>query len=115
VNHPVRISLIAAVLTLMVPIDVYSLTADQFVSICNATPGDCAEHPLLQAYVGGALDIVAALDENTDYLADLYCRPPRELFNVPAIIRYMQAQAPTFAGKNAMLLLIRYLQEEGGC
>ena len=92
-----------------------ALTMNQFVSICESAETACSEHPLLHAYVGGALDLIAMLDEETDYLADVYCKPPRELFDVPAIIRYMEARQTDYANRNAMLLLIRYLEEHGGC
>lgn len=92
-----------------------ALTMNQFISICESADKECSEHPILNAYVGGALDLVAMLDEETDYLADIYCKPPAELFNVPAIIRYMEIQQTDYADRNAMLVLIRYLEEHGGC
>lgn len=92
-----------------------ALTMNQFIGICESAAGECSEHPILSAYVGGALDLVAMLDEETDYLADVYCKRPEELFDVPTIIRYMEAQHAAYADKNAMLVLIRYLEEHGGC
>ena len=92
-----------------------ALTMNQFVSICEAADVACSEHPILNAYVGGALDLIAMLDEETSYLAEVYCKHPEELFDVPAIIRYMEAHQTEYAGKNAMLVLIRYLEEHGGC
>lgn len=92
-----------------------ALSMNQFVAICAAQPGECSEHPLLQAYVGGALDLIAMLDEETDYLRQVYCESTSTLFDVDAIIRYMTQHAEDYADKNAMLLLIRYLEEKGGC
>ena len=92
-----------------------ALTMNQFVSICKAADVPCSEHPILNAYVGGALDLIAMLDEETGYLAEVYCKPPEELFDVPSIIRYMETRRSEYADKNAMLALIRYLEEHGGC
>jgi hypothetical protein len=87
----------------------------QFSSICESAGLECSEHPVLQAYVGGALDLIAMLDEETDYLDTVYCKEPKELFDVPAIIRYMEGHQEEYADRNAMLILIRYLEEFGGC
>ncbi|MEO1245950.1 MAG: hypothetical protein AAFX56_09745 [Pseudomonadota bacterium] len=92
-----------------------ALTMNQFVSICEAAGRECSEHPLLNAYVGGALDLIAMLDEETDYLSEVYCKPTKELFDVPEIIRYMEIRRTEYADRNAMLVLIRYLEEQGGC
>jgi len=92
-----------------------ALTMNQFIRICEAAGKECSEHPVLNAYVGGALDLIAMLDEETDYLADVYCEPPETLFDVPAIIRYMETHRSEYATRNAMLVLIRYLEEHGGC
>ncbi|MCH9693486.1 MAG: hypothetical protein K0U72_03160 [Gammaproteobacteria bacterium] len=92
-----------------------ALTMNQFASICESGDVECSEHPILNAYVGGALDLIAMLDEETDYLAEVYCKPTKELFDVPAIIRYMETQQTQYADKNAMLVVIRYFEEHGGC
>lgn len=93
----------------------YGLTVEQFSSICDSAPGKCSDHPTIQAYVGGALDLLATLDEETDYLADVYCKKPKALFDVAAIVRFMQAHREGHAQRNAMLLLVRYFEENGGC
>ncbi len=93
----------------------HALTMGHFVEICDSTPGECSNHPILQAYVGGALDLLAALDEETEYLDTLYCKEPQELFDVPTIIRFMQEHQEGYAKRNAMLLVIRYFEENGGC
>lgn len=92
-----------------------ALTMEQFSSICKSSPGKCSDHPTLQAYVGGALDLLATLDERTDYLQKVYCKAPVELFDVPAIIRFMEQRSEQYRSDNAMLVLIRYFEERGGC
>ena len=92
-----------------------SLTVNQFAALCDSMKGECGEHPTLQAYVGGALDLIAVLDEETDYLAKVYCKKPAELFEVSNIIRFMLEHREEYATRNAMLLVVRYLEEKGGC
>lgn len=92
-----------------------ALTMNQFSQICAGAKIECTEHPILQAYVGGALDIIAVLDEESDYLGELYCEDPTDLFDVPSIIRYMQTHQEAYATRNAMLLVVKYLEEKGGC
>lgn len=92
-----------------------ALSMDQFASACDSYAGDCSTIPWLQAYVGGALDLVAMLDEETDYLGEIYCREPNEFFDTQEIIRYMLANRSGNEEKNAMMLVIRYLEEMGGC
>ncbi len=92
-----------------------ALTMNQFSQICGTAEVECSEHPILRAYVGGALDIIAVLDEESDYLGELYCKDPTDLFDVPSIIRYMQTHQEAYATRNAMLLVVQYLEEKGGC
>ncbi len=92
-----------------------ALSMTDFMRICTAANVPCSEHPILNAYVGGALDLVAMLDEETDYLGKVYCKSPKTFFDVPTIIKYMESLAPEYGDKNAMLVLIRYLEERGGC
>lgn len=92
-----------------------ALTMQQFSAICDSAPGECRDHPILQAYVGGALDLLATLDEETGYLDKLYCRESKDLFDVSAIIRFMQAHGDEYATRNAMLLMVGYFEETGGC
>lgn len=107
---------LAASLMLVLPTaNSCALTMDDFMSACHSFNGECSSHPFLQAYVGGALDLVAMLDEETDYLGEIYCRAPSELFDVPEIIRYMMPNGGSYGDRNAMLLVIRYLEEMGGC
>ncbi len=105
----------ALIVTLVMSSPATALTMKQFASICESAEMACSEHPILNAYVGGALDLIAVLDEETDYLGEVYCNPTKALFDVPAIIRYMETQQIKYADKNAMLVLIRYLEEHGGC
>lgn len=92
-----------------------ALTMGQFSAICDSAPGECSDHPTLQAYVGGALDLIATLDEQTEYLDTLYCETPQTLFDVPRIIRFMEEHSEGYADRNAMLLFVRYFEVNGGC
>lgn len=91
-----------------------ALTMSEFFKICGSKQ-KCSANPVLQAYVGGALDLVAMLDEETDYLKKIYCKNPESIFDVPKIIQFMEMNQDGYAQKNAMLLVIRYLEENGGC
>ena len=92
-----------------------ALTMKQVSDICHSSSGECSSHPIIRAYVGGALDLLATLDEQTDYLGKVYCKKPKELFDVPAIIRFMELRSEQYATDNAMLVLVRYFEEHGGC
>lgn len=107
--------LIAAILAVSLPGDASALSMKQFETICAAGAVECRQNPFLQSYVGGALDLIAMLDEETEYLGQVYCESPKTLFDVPTIIDYMLSHKEAYADKNAMLLLIRYLEEHGGC
>lgn len=110
--------LATTLVTLLLPLHAPSATAltmKQFSDICHSSPGECSDHPIIRAYVGGALDLLATLDEQTDYLGKLYCKKPQELFDVPAIIRFMELRSKQYATDNAMLVLVRYFEEQGGC
>ena len=93
----------------------YGLTHAGVKEICDASPVACEQHPILQAYVGGALDLVATLDEQTDYLAPVYCKHPSELFDVPAMIQHILNAESRQPDDNAMLSVIDYLVTFGGC
>lgn len=94
---------------------VSALTTADFFKICQASTVACAEHPVLQAYIGGSLDMLAALDEETNYLGKLYCDAPKKLFKIPSIIDFMQIRSKRYAEHNAMVLVILYLEQNGGC
>jgi len=92
-----------------------SLTASEFIEICDSMGTECTENPILQAYVGGALDMIAALDEETTYLEGIVCKDKKTLFNVSRIIQFMQKNSDQYAAQNAMRRLIHYLEDNGGC
>ncbi len=110
--------LIATLFTLFLSLHaptVAALTMKQFSDICHTSPSECSDHPIIQAYVGGALDLLATLDEQTGYLGKVYCKETKSLFDVPAIIRFMEQRSEQYATDNAMLVLVRYFEEHGGC
>jgi len=92
-----------------------ALTMKEVYYICQSTPGDCSENQIVKAYVGGALDLIITLDEKTDYLKKVYCKNPKSLMNVTNIIHYMGKNSNQYADDNAMLVVIRYFEEHGGC
>ncbi len=92
-----------------------ALTLDEFRQACHSIEIDCKAHPALNAYVGGALDLVAVLDEQTNYLDRIYCRSPKDLFNVGNIIDYLIQTDTDSPEKNAMLFVVKYLESNGGC
>lgn len=92
-----------------------ALTTDGFFGICEAQKRDCSQLPVIQAYIGGALDLIATLDEATPYLDEVYCKAPEALFDIEAIVAFMSANRDAYANRNAMLLLVRYLEANGGC
>ncbi len=108
------ITFITLLLTLHVS-SASALTMKQVSEICHSYSGECSDHPIIRAYVGGAIDLIATLDERTDYLKKVYCKEPKKLFDVPTIIRYMEQRSKQYAKDNAMLVLIRYFEEHGGC
>jgi hypothetical protein len=107
-------SLITLLLSLYAP-STLSLTMKQVSGICHSSSGECSDHPIIRAYVGGALDQLATLEERTNYLGKVYCKKPEKLFDVPAIIRFMELRSEQYATDNAMLVLVRYFEEHGGC
>jgi len=92
-----------------------ALTMKQLSDLCHSSSDECSNLPVIQAYVGGALDLLATLDERTDYLGKMYCKEPKELFDVPTIIHFMESRSDQYAMDNAMLVLVRYFEEHGGC
>ena len=110
--------LVTILISLLLPLHAPSATAltmKQVSDICHASSGECSDHPIIRAYVGGALDLLATLDERTDYLGKVYCKKPKELFDVPTIVRFMELRGEQYASDNAMLVLVRYFEENGGC
>lgn len=113
----IRNSITPSILAILLSLSSTSsaLTIQEFTDICEASQGDCTLNPMLQAYIGGALDLVAVLDEETAYLQDIYCKSPSEIFITPVIIQYMLQNQEYSSDKNVMLLLVRYLEEQGKC
>jgi hypothetical protein len=107
-------SLVIVCLSLRAP-HALALTMKQVSDTCNSFSGECSDLPVIQAYIGGALDMLATLDERTEYLEEVYCKEPKELFDVATIIRFMESQSEQYAKDNAMLVLVRYLEKHGGC
>ncbi|GAA6138356.1 hypothetical protein NBRC116583_21030 [Arenicella sp. 4NH20-0111] len=93
----------------------FALTAQEFHSICGSSNQPCNQNGILQAYIGGALDAIAVLDEQTDYLDSIYCKPPKQLFSVEKIIVYINENSHKHPDRNAMILLVDYLEKNGGC
>ncbi len=92
-----------------------AMKISEFTQICGSTPMPCTDIPMIRAYVGGALDLLAALDENTDYLTTIYCKPTQELFDTAKVIQFMQAHQSENPSRNAMMLVIQYMEEQGDC
>ncbi|MGH1543311.1 MAG: hypothetical protein ACRBHB_23105 [Arenicella sp.] len=93
----------------------FALTMSEFKTICESSTVECKDHPILQAYVGGALDVVAVLAEETSYLDNIYCEDTSTLFDIKRIIPFMEQHQEEHATNNAMLVLIKYLEEHSGC
>jgi len=91
-----------------------SLTIGQLQSICASASHQCSENQALQTYVGGALDLIATLDE-ANHLKESVCKNKKTLLKVPEIIHFMEENRTEPASKNAMFLLILYLEKNGGC
>lgn len=91
------------------------LRVSEFVAICEKAGRECVEIPALRAYVGGALDLVAMLHEETDYVDGIYSKDPELLFDDPAIIRFIEEDEAGNEERDAMLLVIRFLETYGGC
>ena len=111
-----RIATITLLITMTLSMRADALTIAEFAAICDSSPGSCEDIPMVQAYIGGALDLVAMVHEETAYLSTpIYCREPREFFDVADIVRFFEAHRDEEPQRNAMLLLVRYLEERGSC
>ena len=104
-----------SMLTLFYPGRAAALEVGEFTTICASAGVTCSEVPILRAYVGGALDLVAMLHEETDYVTPIYCKNPQLLFDVSAIIRFIEKHQVGNEHRNTMLLVIRFLEQYGGC
>lgn len=92
-----------------------ALTVSEFVDICRQSGRSCEEVAVLQAYVGGALDLIAVLHEQTEYIEPVYCKDPKILFDLATIIDFIEANREGHEKQNAMLLVVRFLEQHGGC
>ena len=96
----------------------FAITVQEFKLICNASNTEkisCDEHPMINAYIGGGLDLVASLDEGTKYLGKLYCEQPETLFDVKTIIRFIERSKQEYDNQNAMFRLVAYLEQHSNC
>ena len=92
-----------------------ALRVSEFVAICEEARMPCKDIPILNAYVGGALDLIAALHEDTDYVEPIYCKDTKQLFDVPAMIKFIETHHDGNENKNTMLVLIEFLETYGDC
>ena len=111
----ITFNLLSSLLLLLLATPAQAMKISEFSQICASTPAPCADIPLIRAYVGGALDLLASLDENTEYLTQIYCKPAQELFDAARIIQFMQSHQNENPARNAMVLVIQYMEEESGC
>lgn len=97
--------------------NIWALTTQQLLDACAANNKPCHELPFANAYVGGALDLLGSLKDSGKLNMSFSCTSTAELFNVKRIFRYIEEQhshsADKFADKNAMLLVIKYMEERG--
>lgn len=108
-------SVAISLLALSLPQSAAALRVAEFMAICNQSGVACEEVPILNAYVGGGLDLIAMLHEETDYIEPVYCKDPKALFDVSAIIRFIEDNQEGNESKNAMLMVVAFLEEHGGC
>ncbi len=114
--YPRLFACLSLILLLLNPFhSAHALRVGEFVAICEQAGKPCEEIPILNAYVGGGLDLIAGLHEDTDYIQPVYCKSTDLLFDVPAIIRFIAENKAGNEDKNAMLLLVRFLETYGEC
>ena len=110
------LTLLIGLLTLLPIASAHSLTVKEFSNICNQYSGDCHELPIVNAYIGGAMDLIATLDEKTDYFpTKIYCTDPREIFDGKEIVDFILTNDHVLPAENAMLSFIKYFEINGGC
>ncbi|EPJ49351.1 MAG: hypothetical protein OFPI_25240 [Osedax symbiont Rs2] len=109
------ITAILAIGLAFIPVNAQALTMKQFMQICHSAKSKCSQHPVLNAYIGGSLDLFAALQEQNLFKTKDFCANARPHFNVPAIIDHMEKNQAAYANKNAMLSLVSYFKKKGGC
>jgi hypothetical protein len=95
---------------------VSALSIADFHHWCNQTPSvQCHDLVPVQAYVGGALDAIGLLQAEQQFVKPLFCKKPQDLFQLPAIIDFMNANAKPDDKRNAIVLVVEYLAVNGGC
>ena len=92
-----------------------ALRVSQFMAICQEAGMPCKDVPILNAYIGGGLDLIAGLHEDTDYVRPIYCKDTKQLFDVAAIIGFIEKNHDGNEDKNTMLLLVKFLETYGDC
>ncbi|MFT7559813.1 MAG: hypothetical protein ACI93R_001728 [Flavobacteriales bacterium] len=96
----------------------HSITAlrmNQFSELCHSSLGECSDKPIVQTYVGGDLDILTVLEEQTGFLGPVYRKESERLFDVLVVIRFIAQRSEQYATSNGMLALVRYDEQQGGC
>ncbi|MEM9622582.1 MAG: hypothetical protein AAF993_13090 [Pseudomonadota bacterium] len=73
---------IALICLLGLPLRADALTVDELLLACERDGRPCAQIPWIQAYLGGGFDLIASLDEKTEYLEQIYCLAPEDLFKL---------------------------------
>ena len=102
-------------LLFLIPNESKALTTKQLFEICASNNKPCKELAMVNAYLGGAFDLLGTLKDETNYLKKIYCDSPQSLFDTTKVLEYMEKHKEGYLNKNAMLLVIRYLEENGNC
>jgi len=99
----------------MITAPTHALTLAQFNAICADQPVPCTQHPALHAYIGGAIDLLVAMRQNSDYLSPMTCALTPQHLDVNTIITFMTEYEPQSPERDAMAVLLEYLQAELPC
>ena len=81
--------IVTITLSVLITKEAKALTVQQFVNICQQGGNECSKRPILQSYVGGALGMIAVLQESNAVLTKVYCKKPKGLFDVTKIINFI--------------------------
>lgn len=90
-----------------------ALTTKELLKVCSLKNQPCYTLPFANAYIGGALDLLGKLQENEQLNIQFSCTSPNKLFKVKRILDYIEENQHFYAYKNAMTLVIKYMEEEG--
>lgn len=93
----------------------HSLTVQEVQSICSQQTTLCADNLVIQAYIGGGLDMLASLYEHEVLHGVRFCKSPQALFDVTNIINFLLTLEGGARAQNAMRQVTTYLQGESGC